>query len=81
MSDYNQRIPRKWSPENVYSKLLEIFEPNFTIATTGIIKEIDKQAIDHFASTYDINVKSISTINNHIGSLQLSDHFGFVIEI
>ena len=81
LGDYNQRIPRKWSPQDVYTRLIETFEPNLTIATTGFIKEMDKQAIDHFASTHDINVKSISTINNYVGSLQLSDHFGFVIEI
>ena len=81
LGDFNQRIPRKWSPKNVYTKLLEAFEPNFKIATTGTIKVMDKQAIDHFANTHDINIKSITTINNYIGSLRLSDHFGFVIEI
>ncbi len=81
LGDYNQRIPRKWSPKNVYTKLLETFEPNFTVSTTGIIKEMDKQAIDHFAHTQNIDVKSITVINNRIGSLQLSDHFGFVLEI
>lgn len=81
LGDYNQRIPRKWSPEDIYSKLLKTFEPNFNIWATGTIKEIDKQAIDHFASTHDISAKNIIIINNRIGSLQLSDHFGFVIEI
>ncbi len=81
LGDFNQRIPRKWTPTNVYTKLLEAFDPNFTIATTGTIKEMDKQAIDHFASTNGITVKNISVIDNYIGSLRLSDHFGFVIEI
>ena len=75
LGDYNQRIPRKWSPENVYTKLLETFEPNFTI------KEMDKQAIDHFAYTHDIDIKNIQIIDNYMGSLKLSDHFGFVIDI
>ncbi len=81
LGDYNQRIPRKWSPENIYEKLLDTLKPNFTVATTGIIKEMDKQAIDHFANTYDISIKKIQIIDNHMGSLKLSDHFGFVIDI
>ncbi len=62
LGDYNQRIPRKWSPKTAYEKLLETFEPNFTVSTTGIIKEMDKQAIDYFPHTYDIEVKSITAI-------------------
>ena len=81
LGDFNQRIPRKWSPQNVYDKLLKTFQSNFTIATTGIITEMNQQAIDHFAHTSDIAVKQISVINNHLGSMKLSDHFGFVIEI
>ena len=81
LGDYNQRIPRKWSPKNVYEKLLATFEPNFTVSTTGIIQEMDKQEIDHFAKTHDVDVKSIRVINNKLGLLQLSDHFGFVIEV
>lgn len=81
LGDYNQRIPRKRSPEDLYSKLLDTFKPNFTISTTGMITELNKQAIDHFASTNDIQVKGISIINNYLGTLELSDHFGFVIEI
>ena len=64
--DFNQRMPRKRSPENVYTKLLKIFEPNFDIATIGTIKEINQQAIDHFAHTLDINVKNIIVINNYL---------------
>ncbi len=81
LGDFNQRIPRKLSPEDVYSKLLNTFEPNFEISTTGVIKELNKQAIDHFAATHDILVKNITVIDNYVGSLKLSDHFGFVIEI
>ena len=81
LGDFNQRIPRKWSPESVYRKLLETFSPNFTIDTIGTIKAMNKQAIDHFASTNNISVKNISVIDNYVGALQLSDHFGFVIEI
>lgn len=81
LGDYNQRIPRKWSPEDVYTKLVNTFESNFTVSTTGIIKEMDKQAIDHFAHTSDIIVKNITVINNYLGEMKLSDHFGFVLEI
>jgi len=81
LGDYNQRIPRKRSPENVYAKLLKTFEPNFDIATIGTIKAINQQAIDHFAHTSDINVKNITVINNYLGPMKLSDHFGFVLEI
>ena len=81
LGDFNQRIPRRMSPENIYIKLLETFSPNLTIETAGMIKEMNKQAIDHFARTNDINVKNIMVIDNYIGPLKLSDHFGFVIEI
>jgi endonuclease/exonuclease/phosphatase family metal-dependent hydrolase len=81
LGDFNQRIPRQYSRTDVYTKLLETFESNFSIATSGLIKEYDQQAIDHFAYTNDIKIKNIIGIDSHFGNMKLSDHFGFVIEI
>ena len=81
LGDYNQRIPRLRTPVAIYEKLLNTFSQNLRISTTGIIEDLNKQAIDHLAHTQDIHIKSIIPIDNHIGSLELSDHFGFTIEI
>ncbi len=81
LGDYNQRIPRTRIPITVYEKLLDAFSTNLTISTTGMIEELNEQAIDHLAHTQDIQIKSIIPIAKTIGSLTLSDHFGLVIEI
>lgn len=77
--DYNQRIPRKYSPENVYESLINTFQPDFNITTTGNIPEIGRPVIDHFAHKSQIIVNSIIGIPSTFNDIKLSDHDGLVI--
>ena len=81
MGDFNQRVPRKYTPENVHQKLIATFEPNYSIATSGEIKGLEKQAIDHLAVKETIKVKSIVGIPAVNDGKRLSDHDGLVIEL
>ena len=40
-----------------------------------------QQAFDHIFHTLDVSVKNISVINNYLSAMELSDHFGIVVEI
>jgi hypothetical protein len=82
LGDFNQRIPRKWTPLEVHQALQTTFEGRLEFATTGLIQKIDKQAIDHVAHTGDFvasNVRSIDNIDSN--GRELSDHFGVVLDL
>lgn len=81
MGDFNQRIPRKYSPEDVYHKLVDTFEPDYSIATSGEIQGLEKQAIDHLAISNSVQVNSIVGIPAVDNGQRLSDHDGLVIDI
>ena len=81
MGDFNQRVPRKYSPENVYQKLISTFEPDYSIATSGEIQGLEKQAIDHLAISNSFQVNSIIGIPAVDNGQRLSDHDGLVIDI
>jgi len=80
MGDFNQRIPRKYSRQDVYDLMMETFE-DFTIETQNNIQPIDKLSIDHFASKDSSRCLSIESINNLQDGVRLSDHFGLEIII
>jgi hypothetical protein len=80
MGDYNQRISKKYSSVAAYNALVGTFS-GFDTWTTGIIKPIEKQSIDHF-STRNIEGKiSISSIDNFQNGIRVSDHFGLIVNI
>ena len=80
MGDFNQRVPRKYSRQDVYNAMIETFE-DFTIETQNNIQPIDKLAIDHFASKNSSKCISIESIDNVQDGVRLSDHFGLSINI
>jgi putative heme iron utilization protein len=47
MGDFNQQIPRKYQRPLIFETLDRAVLRRFTTATAGIIKGIDKQAMDH----------------------------------
>ena len=83
MGDYNQRIPRKRNPKEVYETMKHVFEKNnLTIGTAGEIAGVSEQSIDHLAHSGGICVEEVRGIARHIDDgLRLSDHFGVVVEI
>ena len=75
VGDFNQRIPRKYSPAKVYDELLKTFK-NLKMITGGNIDKIDKQTIDHICCSDDLDGQNVFDINNVENELKLSDHFG-----
>lgn len=80
MGDFNQRIPRKYSRQDVYDLMIKTFQ-YFNIETKNNIQPIDKLSIDHFCSKHSNKVLSIESISNYKGNIKLSDHFGLSINI
>jgi len=78
MGDYNQRVPRKYSRQDVYDLMIKTFE-DFTIETQNNIQPIDKLSIDHFASKNSEKCDLIESIDNMQDSVKVSDHFGLKI--
>ena len=78
MGDFNQRIPKKYSRQDVYDLMLKTFE-DFTIETQNNIQPIDKLSIDHFASKNSEKCELIESIDNIQDGVRLSDHFGLKI--
>jgi len=82
LGDFNQRIPRRWTPEHVHQRLLDAFEPDFSIVTEGLLEPAGAQAIDHMALSNDLIADQVTTISNLTdGGRHLSDHFGITAKI
>ena len=80
MGDFNQRIPKKYSRQDVYNLMINIFK-GFRIETKNNIQPIDKLSIDHLCTKYTTKALSIKSINNYKDDMRLSDHFGLLINI
>jgi hypothetical protein len=80
MGDFNQRIPKKYSRQDVYDLMLNTFN-DFNIETQNNIQPIDKLSIDHLCTKNTNKVVSIESISNFKNDVRLSDHFGLVINI
>ena len=76
LGDFNQRIPRRFQPKQVYAALRRAIEP-LRIATQGDIEGAPGPSIDHIAHTEDLEpvgmgIWPMRDADNH----RLSDHFG-----
>lgn len=78
LGDFNQRIPRKYTPDKVHNALLECIGPDRIVETAGIIEPLGRQSIDHIVSSRDLSMSCISALDNEADGIQLSDHFGLV---
>ena len=81
LGDYNQRIPRKRVPEEVYKKLISVFEPGFHILTRGIPDEEGKLVIDHISISKNLEGKFTGIIPKTLDGKKLTDHTGTKAEI
>lgn len=79
--DYNQRIPRRYSPVDVFQKLIDTFEPDYKIATLGEIAGLNKPVIDHLAACNKVKTTSIVGIPAVNSGKRLSDHDGLSITV
>ena len=76
LGDFNQRIPRQWTPEAVHEALRRAFK-GFEIATEGNLEGAPGLAIDHIAHTPDLVSRGISIWpDRSADGKHLSDHFG-----
>lgn len=81
MGDFNQRVPRQYSPPHVFAALEATLE-NFRVATAGTIAPIGKAAIDHIAYTGDLEPLDISGLSNLApDGREISDHFGVAVQL
>lgn len=76
LGDFNQRIPRRWSPPEVYEKLIRAFGGRFHFASQGL-KFNSHSAIDHIALMEGLQASDVRALSNIAddGS-ELTDHFG-----
>lgn len=82
LGDFNQRIPRRRSPEDVYQAMLGALNERVSVVSDGKIQPANAQSIDHIAVTEGINTHALSTLSNlSDDGRQLSDHFGVVASL
>lgn len=77
--DFNQRLPRKRQPKQIYQKLERAFE-GLSIVTRGFEFE-GRQTIDHIAVSPGLSAGPQRAIPDQIDGLKLSDHFGIIVEL
>ena len=75
--DFNQADPRTRAPKAMHEALLAALAPSFRIGTSGVLRPIDRQSIDHIAHTPDLEPSRVTSISE-VGpdGQRLSDHFG-----
>lgn len=81
VGDFNQRIPRKRSPLNVYQKLAETFR-GWHIVTEGIVPGIESPVIDHVALNQRLKAEKVTGFSRQTDAgVRLSDHDGVLVRI
>lgn len=82
LGDFNQRVPRKYQPQQVFDALAETLLTRLNIASSGMIDGIDRQAIDHICHSRDLAALSVTGLSN-IGpdGREISDHFGVQVTL
>ena len=75
--DYNQRIPKKSQPLDVFEKLTQVMAMGFNVVTAGVLDQKGEALIDHVAVSdrLDASVSDIIPKVTECG-LELSDHVG-----
>jgi hypothetical protein len=82
LGDFNQRVPRKYQPLHVYDELQRVLLSRFNIITDGVLRPVERQAIDHVCISRDLAWNATRTISNERpDGGQISDHFGVRVEV
>ncbi|QIG54496.1 endonuclease/exonuclease/phosphatase family protein [Altererythrobacter sp. BO-6] len=77
LGDFNQRMPRRWSPEHVYERLVTTLGSQFEVVSRGRLEPVRAQAIDHIAISSDLRAEAVRSLSNTDDQgRELSDHFG-----
>lgn len=80
LGDFNQRIPRKGQPEDVYLQLLDIFD-GYSNGANVNDRIVSDSAIDHVFVGKDLKINNITVIQKEQNGITLSDHDGYFVEI
>jgi len=82
VGDFNQRVPRKRAPINVYHKMEEVITGNLSVLTTGEIAGIGKQTVNHIIHSRDLEGTRVFGLSNTSEQVKhLSDHYGIVADL
>jgi endonuclease/exonuclease/phosphatase family metal-dependent hydrolase len=82
LGDFNQRVPRKYQPQRIFDELDRVILRRFSIATSGPVPDIERQAIDHVCHSHDLISKSTAGLSNaRPDGGKISDHFGVRVEL
>jgi endonuclease/exonuclease/phosphatase family metal-dependent hydrolase len=82
LGDYNQRIPRRYTPRHVHEELLAAFPPDMVCATSSVVGPLGHAPIDHVHCSSNLEVATMRSLSNigATGAL-LSDHFGIHVTL
>ena len=80
VGDFNQRVPRVWTPHHVYTRMMDVFS-GLHFVTEGALAPLDEQTIDHVVIAGSIKTLRIEARSRfeHDGRPR-SDHFGVVVD-
>lgn len=82
LGDFNQRIPRRYTPEPVHAALLHAMDDKFSVATAGLAGPDGRMAIDHIVHTGHFESDPATALSDTgPGGERLSDHFGLVVRL
>lgn len=82
LGDFNQRIPQKWQPVEVFERLTDVLSNEFEMETAGLVDEEGKQLIDHVAVSQGLKIEVQYILpKNSPDGLRLSDHSGIVTKL
>jgi len=80
LGDFNQRIPRKGQPEQVYAALVDALGERFRLVTGGEIPGAPGPAIDHVAVMGRLQSLEIRHLSpEDAAGKPMSDHFGLKV--
>jgi Endonuclease/Exonuclease/phosphatase family len=81
VGDFNQRIPRGGNPQDTAELLMSSLGEQLSIVTSGQIPDVAEQSIDHLACRSYLEVKRIRGLPKIQDNVNLSDHFGLIVEL
>jgi hypothetical protein len=81
VGDYNQFLPRVWTPNAIHARLEAAFE-GWVIATAGKIPGMGRAVLDHLAHTPDLAARRVEGWEGvDEGGKRLSDHAHVLVEL
>ena len=78
LGDFNQRIPRKSAPQDLFAQL-EAVLTGFRMASAGIVPDVDRQTVDHLAVSRRLSPARLRGLPATHDGRSLSDHFGISV--